>query len=459
LRAAAADPARGSLLTVLRAVGLNGQRVYAADVRSRTYLRDLDVQIATSAVQVDPVTGKIEEGAVLDIRPRLAPDASHALIETRFHMSRLTALETFEPGGAAQGRLQLPVRDNLVAGTTVGCPIGRTLLLCAGTAGADGQVTAVLLRPSLSADGAGGAVKSTEKREMRFFDVANLTQQVPDFSSGFRLLSQKFQSGDGPGLTFSSPELVGSTVEPEDLENWIRSNVEPRSWKNSRNRIEMWGTHFAVVQTPEVLDQIAAFLAAAVPNRSRMVSVESALVAFDEAGWLARRASLSGANPAEADVAAVLDAARRGDGCRIVGGTQVAAMNGERVHCWNGMDRDFVLDVDSEVTESASASDPVVGGIDGGFSLEVRPTMAGDQRTIRLELRPVWQDVSPPEMLDPQADGIAPFQRLRTAEFRFDGLQFVGENTWTLAGTASRNSDGRREVMVLLVRARSMEVK
>ncbi|MBI2921905.1 MAG: hypothetical protein HYY18_12535 [Planctomycetes bacterium] len=460
LRDAAADPARGSLVTVLRTVAMNGQRVHAADLRLQSFIEDYDIEIAQEAVIADPVTGTAKTGAVLDVRPVLAPDAASVLLETRFTLARPGPMRSFDPGAAPLGTIQLPSREILRSRATVACPVGRTALLCSGNGGPSdkGWVFAVLIRSSLAGDGGADATESTEKRQMRMFDVSLLCADVQDFPGPSFDLDFS-DAGSEPTTTFVPPEDAGVGLDVEQVVEILKDNVARDSWSNSRNQISAMGNQVVVVQTPEVLAQIDEFLALAAPQRARMISVEAVVVSMEEATWAARRAALSGAAPAEADLKSLLDAAAKGEGAKIAGAARGMGMNRQRFHCLCGGEMRFVQDDDVEIAERSCATDPVIGSLLQGCILDVRGTLAGDGKKIQLSLRPGYLTAAAPAAFDTKAPHVSKIEKIRTNGLQVRNEPIVPENAWTLAGISSHTDGGRREVLALLVRARSMEAK
>ena len=457
LRDAAEDPKRGATVTSLRTIAMNGQRVFAAEIRRQLIVGDIEVFLSEKDAIPETESGEVRSGAVLDIRPILSPDALQVVLEARFALVQLKDVRTFELGAGTPGRVQLPSRDNLRAKCTVGCPLGRSVLLCAGSDG--GKTTLLLVRPTLAGEAVDGRPDSTEKRQLRIYDVALLTTPTMDFPGPDLELAPP--EGADPTTTFVPPSGEGFALTPEQVQVLVRNNVSPATWKNTRNRIGMSGDQLFVVQTPDVLDEVEKFLAAATPLRVRMVAVEAAVVAFDEAGWLKRRASLSGASPAAADVAAVLEAATRGDGGRVVATARAAGLNEQRFHCWSGPDTAFVRDDDVLVSKDGKkfATDPDIGRLLAGFCLDVMPLLTGDGDRILLELRASFVAPSTPEAFDPGGPRATRLQGLRTSRLLVENLILAGEGEWSVAGISTRNDGGRREVLAVFVRARSMEAK
>ena len=459
LRDAAGDPARGKLLTLLRTVAMNGQRVFAADMKETSYVRDYDVEIAQDAVIADPIAGDLRHGAVLDVKPVLANDATTVLMETRFTLARPRGMATFDMGVPALGAIQLPSRDVLRTKTTLACPMGRTALLCSGPlAGEKNWVAAVLVKPTLTGQTAGDETTSTEKRQLRMFDVSSLTAEVRDFP-GPAIELVRFAEGGDPTTSFVPPSDEGEGMSPEQLIEAIRNNVARSSWSNSRNRLWQMGDQVVAVQSPAVLDEIAKFLAIAAPARSRLIGVELAVVGMDDAAWAARRASLSGVSPAEDALKDLLQAAVKGPGVRLVSGASGVCMNDQRFHVWAGSDRAYVQDMDVEIAQGSCCGDPVIGLQMTGCCMDVRPSLAGDGKRIHVELRPTCNSAAEPESFDTKAANIGKVQKVRESLVKLQSQMFVPDGAWALAGITTGSTGGKREIFATLVRVRSMEAK
>ncbi|MCE9584549.1 MAG: hypothetical protein K8T20_18830 [Planctomycetes bacterium] len=459
LRDAAADPARGKLLTLLRAVAVNGQRVFAADLHETSYVRDYDVEIAQDAAVADPILGDLVTGAVLDVRPILANDMATVFMDSRFKMARPRGIVSFDPATSTGGTIQLPSNDVLRTKTTLSIPVGRSVLLCAGPiAGEKDWLGVVLLRVTLTGQAGTDETVSTEKRQMRMFDVSSLTAMMGDFP-GPSLSMGSDEAGGGPSTAFSPPMEEGRSITPEELLAAIKENVARDSWKNVRNKLSLMGDQVVVVQSPAVLDEIAKFIAVAAPARNRIIGVEAVLVGLDEAAWTARRASLSGASPSEDALKDLLAAALKGGGVRIVSSARGAGMSDQRFHVWAGGAQAFVQDDDVEIAQGAAATDPVIGILTTGCVLDIRPTLAGDGKRIAVELRPQFNAAQSPETFDPKAVNVGKIQKIRASVFKVQTQLYVPDGGWNLVGVATGTAGGKREILAMLVRARSMEAK
>lgn len=459
LRDAAADPARGRLLTLLRTVAMNGQRVFAADMKETSYISDYDVNIAQDAVIADPVSGDLRHGAVLDVRPILANDAATVLMETRFVLARPRSMTTFDTGVATLGTIQLPSRDIVRTKTTITCPMGRTVLLCTGPLSAEKNwIAAVLVRPTLTGEAAGDETSSTEKRQLRMFDVSSLTAGIRDFPGPALKLDVNRESS-APTTTFVPPSDEGEGMSPEALIASIQNNVSHASWSNSRNRLWQMGDQVVAVQSPAVLAEIAKFLAVAAPARNRLIGVELAIVAMDDAEWTARHAALSGASPAEDALKDLLQAALKGSGPRLVSSAGGACMNDQRFHVWTGFDQAYVQDMDVQIAQGASCGDPVIGIIESGCCLDIRPSLTGDGKRLHVDLRPNCAVAQAPEAFDTKTANVGKIQKARMACVDIGEQMFVTDGAWALAGITTGTAAGKREYYATLLRVRTMEAK
>ncbi len=460
LRDAAADPARGRSLTLLRAVAMNGQRVFAADMKQTSYVRDYDVEIAQDAVIADPVSGDLRHGTVLDVKPVLTHDAATVMMETRFSMARPRSMTTFDTGVPALGTIQMPSRDILRTKTTLSCPMGRTALLCSGVlSGEKDWIAVVLVRPTLSGQTAGDETASTEKRQLRMFDVSSLTAGLRDFPGPALDLLWGDRDAGAPTTTFVPPSDEGSGLSPEALIAAIQNNVAHSSWTNSRNRLWQMGDQIVAVQSPAVLEDIAKFLAVAAPARNRLIGVEMAIVSMDEATWSARRASLSGGSPAEDGLKDLLQAATNGSGPLLVSSTGGVCMNDQRFHVWAGRDQAYLQDMDVEIAQGASCGDPVIGIQESGSCLDIRPTLAGDGKRLHVELRPGCAIAQEPVAFDTKAANVGRIQKVRMTIVDMRTQMFVTDGAWALAAITTGSAGGKATYYATLVRVRTMEAK
>ena len=205
-------------------------------------------------------------------------------------------------------------------------------------------------------------------RETRTYPVASLLTQ-PAHGGGVSVSKL-----DPAFIAFDDDQVVGhgtAWIDGERLVSLIQKLIAPDSWSNTRNALEIDGSHMVVRQTPEVLDRVGAFLADLESRTSRLLRVDVALVpigALDAAAADWRDAAapwLAGAMFDRAIVAA-------GDGAVRLGGLAHAG-----VPCHLA-----AADVERHVVESHLCSTGVVPVLNAGVE-DVRSGLFGDVRLFR----------------------------------------------------------------------------
>ncbi len=459
LDAAAADPARGRRVASLRACGLNTQRFHAKALDEESYLRDSDIEIAERAAIADPIVGLRFSGHMLDVRPTLSPDASLVFLTVRFDSSEPLAMRTFEPGGKTLGVIEQP--DNGVSRTRANLvvPVGRSALLSFSSFGnaRPGWSQAVVIRPGVQADAPLPFPASSEKIQPRLFDTRFILGRADDFP-GPRL-GGVLESGDGeggPSTAFIPDAEEGVSVSPDQLANMIRRGIAPDSWERGDLALSSNGELF-VLQTPENLKLVEEFLNRLVSDRARLVSVDSWVLAMDEAEWRTRRAALSG-DIADAAWTDVLGAAAKGGPVRTVGTACVAGLNGTRFHAAQGTTRAVILDYDVEIAQESNSLDPIQTVVVEGISLDVTPSTVGNGGQVQLDLRPTTVLSGEPKVFPLQDKG-SKVQAVELSDFGVRTQMLVDAGKPTLVGVATRPKEGGTEVLVLFVKATVIDVK
>ncbi|MCC6738569.1 MAG: hypothetical protein IT452_05955 [Planctomycetia bacterium] len=453
---AASDAARGRRIASLRACGLNGQRFHAKAVGQETFLREFDVEIAERSAIADPVMGLRSAGYLMDVRPTLSEDGRMAFLAVRFAAAEPRALRTFEPGGKTLGTIEQP--DDAVARTRTNLvvPVGRWAILSATSFGGaqPGWTQVVLVRPGVDAGTPVALPVPAARIQARLFDTRFILCRAEDFA-GPRLGGTLEVADEGVGAVFMDAE-EGVSVSGDQLIGMIRRGIAPDSWDQGGVVLTTNG-ELLVLQTAENLKLVEQFLARLVADRSRLVSVDSWVLAFDEAAWRERREAISG-DLTDAAWKDVLSTAARGGAVRIVGTAGGAGLNGARFHAAQGVTRAVVLDYDVEVAQSASAVDPIMTPVVEGICLDVLPASVGNGGQVQLDLRPTTVLGGEPRAFPMQDKGVQ-VQAVELADFGVRTQMLVDAGKPTLVGVAMRPKAGGSEVLVLVVRATVIDVK
>lgn len=90
---------------------------------------------------------------------------------------------------------------------------------------------------------------------------------------------------------------------------------------------------------------------------------------------------------------AVLRAVKKTHRQEVLFAPRITTFNTQRAHISVVQQLSFVRDFDVEVAQSAYIADPVIGTIQSGLVLDVRPTISNDRRYITLEMRPTFADL------------------------------------------------------------------
>lgn len=85
---------------------------------------------------------------------------------------------------------------------------------------------------------------------------------------------------------------------------------------------------------------------------------------------------------------AMLEAVRKTQKSRLVNAPRLTVFNGQRSHILNIRQRAFIQDVEVNQTGVIPVLNPVIGLLNTGAILEVRPTVSHDRRYVSLEVKP-----------------------------------------------------------------------
>ena len=85
---------------------------------------------------------------------------------------------------------------------------------------------------------------------------------------------------------------------------------------------------------------------------------------------------------------AILEAVRKTQKARLVNAPRLTVFNGQRSHILNIRQRAYIQDVEVNQTGVIPVLNPVIGILNTGSILEVRPTVSHDRRFVNLEVKP-----------------------------------------------------------------------
>ncbi|MBL4847285.1 MAG: hypothetical protein JKY65_17335 [Planctomycetes bacterium] len=97
----------------------------------------------------------------------------------------------------------------------------------------------------------------------------------------------------------------------------------------------------------------------------------------------------------------ILEAVRKTQKSRLINAPRLTVFNGQRSHILNIRQRAFIQDVEVNQTGVIPVLNPVIGLLNTGAILEVRPTVSHDRRYVSLELKPTLATELPPRIPAP----------------------------------------------------------
>jgi general secretion pathway protein D len=98
---------------------------------------------------------------------------------------------------------------------------------------------------------------------------------------------------------------------------------------------------------------------------------------------------------------AVMELVRKTQKSKIVNAPRITVFNGQRSHILNISQRAYIQDVEVNQTGVIPVLNPVIGIINTGAILEVRPTVSHDRRYVTLEVKPTLATELPPRIPAP----------------------------------------------------------
>ncbi len=226
------------------------------------------------------------------------------------------------------------------------------------------------------------------ERKMRIYDCDFLTVMKEDMPGpDLRHVPSPADAPPAPDVEAGEDD----SISPQMLRDMITYNIDPDSWDNSNNKIEFQEGKLVVVQTPAVLDEIERMLDVLRNAKIRLVNVQAWALLVENAylhDFLAK-ASASATGPLVTDEDAAYFLGKLPDQglVRIAGRASVTCFSGQRVHAGPLKKTAYIRDVDVEVAQRMSISDPVMGFILTGFIMDVRPSAVGPGDSILMDLR------------------------------------------------------------------------
>ncbi len=491
---AAREGKNAEVLKTLRVTAHPGQRVNLQDVQRQQYVRDLDVQIASASVALDPVMDIFSTGTTVDLRPYLEPFGNAVTIEIRAGRTEQEALterklviareihlagigeETDAEGKnvpavkpqkigrgvpPTEAKLELPrlaidrVRTTLTART-------RETVIAASTF-RNGRQIVFLLTPSIVAleDKPAPEPVFEEQRLLRLYDISPLTRGIQDFAGPRVGLVSPSSRGGGPltGATFTLEEPAVLMTE-ESVVKLLKTRIAPDTWGNKRNSLTA-GPHGALMvrQKPEVLKEIDQYLASLLFSRAQMITCEAVLIGFRKGARLQWEAEIPALAPGGYFVERekfdkLLEEAYKGANVRLVETAEITGFPQERVNVVRLVHEAIVADYEPQVSTCAAAFDPVVDTVASGFVFDVRPHFVSGTEQIAVGLRASLARHELREV-DPAFPVATPLQAAKSAEAKWESDVLCAKGRYTLAGLFTRGKGDDSEDVALFLRARA----
>lgn len=449
------DPARGRIRHQMSVRAAPGVRTHTASLRRRTYLRDFDIEIAQGAAVADPVTGTLDEGAVLDVTAHFSTARDVFHLELRFAASRLAELAKFELPASSGGSVEQPRLDLFEMRAVLAVPAGRPLLLAATDFRPEtpGWTSLLLLRARLENPAPADANPAGDEPVFRAWDAGALLH-VPH---------ERF-AGPELGLIQTSDGTDTTTVMEDDticlgydaLLELLNSATGTDIWDEEGLQLSLLGSTLVARAPVHVLNQIGAALADLEPRLGHAAAVDAWLVALDPAEWASRRDIVTRANGLPEELFSdLLALARKGGRARLVSASSALASTGSRFHVTRGRRAAYVADYDVEIAQNSRAWDPIPDTVDDGLSLDfvLNPGPAG---RFAVESRSALATASFEEAFDPKADGGGKIQTPKCDRMALELGSPVAENRPVLVSTVVREEAGKQEVVLFLVRVRTV---
>ncbi|KAF0245465.1 MAG: hypothetical protein FD180_1584 [Planctomycetota bacterium] len=109
----------------------------------------------------------------------------------------------------------------------------------------------------------------------------------------------------------------------------------------------------------------------------------------------------------EVELNSVIRALRKTQKASQVTAPRVTAFNGQRAHILIAQQQAYIQDYDVEIAQNSRAYDPVMGIVQDGLVLDVRPIISNDRKYITLEMRPTVAKLRVLRLFDITPDAVA----------------------------------------------------
>ncbi len=399
----------GRILAGAEVSGYAGQRIMVFDGRQRSFVQDLDVEVAQNSKIPDPIVSILQDGLCFSVRALPQGSGQGVLLDLQADYSR--PVGEMRIVKTTVGPVQLPHLREARAHATVTVPdAGGLLFGGASSTGKAGGRIAFLTRARVTSvepkklTTAPDRVDALTRRiASRKRLIAAYERAIAERGALFRmqlyavndlLFAPRDYPGPTIGLTpsgaggFEDAEEYEEAIEyfePEQLVQMIRTNVAPGSWEELlTTNIEISGKNLVVTHTPGVHARIGEFLRRLRTHASRLISLDVQVIGISDAD----RRTLGAAGPfLDADAGRRLEAwVAEGRVQRMHSG-RILARSNQRVALTDLEPVCYVYDYDVEIAQDASISDPLIQRIDQGLVVDARPVVAGGGSHVVMEVR------------------------------------------------------------------------
>ncbi len=283
-----------------------------------------------------------------------------------------------------------------------------------------------------------------EESVVQVYDVRDLMWTKRDYPGPV------FESAEEAGASLSLSSESGSACFADELEDTIRTNIEPASWEDYANHVGILRLSGAlyVLQRPSVQEKIREFLDAVRSMPPRQVHVDARVIELDASVHDGLDAGGGGPLP-EASRGAIEQALASGQG-RVAALWSVLGLNGQRFHATILREREYVDDYD--VDEKSEAPDPVYKTLQWGHALDLRATLPSSaDGCLSVELHAQCCDATDP--LPTQTAGELTVQTPSVDRASLDTtlIPEAGRTYLFTLGSSAASGEDRRRVLLLTV--------
>ncbi len=232
---------------------------------------------------------------------------------------------------------------------------------------------------------------SWHRRAIRVFDIRDLTHAVPDRPGPEVGITINTDGGSSVPVFSEDYVQAGEIFEADQLVDLIRGRVDPQSWEDEKNSINLVLGSIVAVNRKEVLDEAAVLLEECRGRRMKGVEIVTRFLSLPGKDL----AAIIGSDPkrgsqqeiGEKLVREILAFAEK-DPKAVLSVSTFSQLHKQRASMQIGRNVPYVRDVDVEVAQQTTTSDPVTGQLLEGVFLDFQVEIDPDSDDVTLNLRP-----------------------------------------------------------------------